>query len=175
MNTEPQDTQQGSAADSAAKSDVGLFYQDEQNFLIEGETPLLKGDIHPAIFWKSVAVFVLAAILLKPAFNLAVFLALVGLFMFVLAFITHKCLVLLLTDMHVIVRSGIAFADLMQIRYSKIESVNIHVTLIGQLFGYGAVVIKGTGDRDVMVPFIRNASEFRNALQKRLIDEEKKQ
>ena len=93
-------------------SPEGLFARDQFSFLLPGETPIVVGRIHPAIFWKSVVVLLLAlGLLTGPASNLSVFLGGIGLFMYVYAYITKRYLLLMLTDKHVIIRSGIAFAD----------------------------------------------------------------
>ncbi len=138
-------------------------------FLLEGETMLVQGRVHPAIYWKAVAVLGLAVVLLFKAFALGMFLAFVSAVMFFLASLTQRYLVLILTDKRVIIRSGIAFVELIEIRHSQIESVELFYTLPGQFFRYASVVVSGTGRRSVMVPYMENAVEFRRALEEILI------
>lgn len=146
----------------------------QASLLGEGERVILTGQVHGGIYWKAVAALILGLLLLIPAFNLGVFILFVGAVMFVYAHLTRAYLVLMLTNKHVAVRSGIAFMDITQIRHSQIESVNVAATLIGQMFGYATVVIAGTGQRVIMIPFIANARQFRQELDKMLVAREEK-
>ncbi len=139
------------------------------DFLLEGETLLVQGRIHPAIYWKAVAVLGLTLVLLVKAFNLGVFFLLVSGVMFLMAGLTQRFLMLILTDKRVVIRAGIAFVEIIEIRHSQIESVELSYTIPGQFFGYASVVVSGTGRRSVMVPYIENAVEFRRALEEILI------
>lgn len=143
-------------------------------FLLEGETMIIQGRVHPAIYWKSVAVFGLALVMLFNAFALGMFLAFVATIMFFLAGLTQRYLVLILTDKRVIIRAGVAFVELIEIRHSQIESVELFYTLPGQIFRYASVVVSGTGRRSVMVPYMENAVEFRRALEEILIKRDDK-
>lgn len=138
-------------------------------FLLEGEQMIVQGRVHPAIFWKAVGVMGLAVVMLFKAFALGLFLCFVAAVMMALAALTRRYLVLILTDKRVIIRAGIAFVELIEIRHSQIESVELFYTLPGQIFGYASVVVSGTGRRNVMVPFMENAVEFRRALEEMLI------
>jgi len=141
--------------------------------------PLLQPDekvirvamIHPGIYWKAAVVGGIAlvlAILVPLVFNLALFLGLVAVIMFVFASLTKYFLLLVLTDKRVFLRSGIIRVDTIQIRHSRIESVETEKTIIGQILGYAAVVIYGTGSRRTAIPYIADALEFRNELDEML-------
>lgn len=149
---------------------IALSGYKKPDFLVEGEQALVQGIISKAIYWKGVAVLILALFLLFPAFNLGLFLLLVGGVMIFLAALTERYLILILTDKRVIIRAGILYVELIEIRHSQVESVELSYTLIGQLFGYASVVISGTGRRTVMVPFIRNALEFRQEMERKLLE-----
>lgn len=151
---------------------VALSGHQTPDFLLEGETLILRGTIHKAIYWKSVVVLLLAIFLLFKAFNLGVFMLFVAGVMISMAVLTERYLVLILTDKRVIVRAGITFVELIEIRHSQIESVELSYTIPGQIFGYAIVVIAGTGRRTVMVPFISNAIEFRKGLENILMKRE---
>lgn len=144
------------------------------DFLLEGETMIVQGHVHPAIYWKAIAVIGVAVVMLFKAFALGVFLCFVGAVMFALAALTQRYLVLILTDKRVIIRAGIAFVELIEIRHSQIESVELFYTLPGQIFRYASVVVSGTGRRSVMVPYMENAVEFRRALEGILIKRDDK-
>lgn len=122
--------------------------------------------IHPGIYWKTCAMGVLTFILIiyPFTFNLGVFAALVTLVMFSLATLYKHFLLLALTNKRVFLRHGIIRVDTIQIRHSRIESVETERTIMGQILGYASVVIFGTGSRNTAIPFIADALAFRNEL-----------
>ncbi len=130
--------------------------------LTEDERLISACNIHEAIYWKGVAVMILGLILLPTfMFNLGILLLFVGAVMLGLARLTRHFLILAATDKRIFVRSGIIYADMVELRYSQVESVEVGATPIGQVFGYANVVITGTGQRRIIVPFIRDALTFR--------------
>lgn len=133
------------------------------------ETVLRVAQIHWGIYWKSAAVAIIAFLMLfSILFNLGVFLAGVAVLMFIIASLYKYFLLLVLTDKRVFLRYGILRVDTIQIRHSRIESVETEKTIMGQILGYAAVVIYGTGSRRTAIPFIADALEFRNELDERL-------
>tara|TARA_B100001179_G_scaffold231924_1_gene223177 strand:- start:786 stop:1304 length:519 start_codon:yes stop_codon:yes gene_type:complete len=132
--------------------------------LREGETIIINGIISPGIYWKSLFVLLLALLISLLAWQLGALLLIVSIMMFGVAFLTQRFLLLVLTDHRVIVRYGIMNLETTQIRFSSMESVEVQRTLVGQLLGYASVVLTGTGTRVLIVPFVANANQFRNAL-----------
>ncbi|HEU4837788.1 MAG TPA: PH domain-containing protein [Micavibrio sp.] len=127
--------------------------------------------IHGAIYWKGVAVAIIGMLLL-PTFAAALggFLIFVGVLMLVIAHMTRQLLLLAATDKRIIIRSGILYADMIELRYSQIESIELGINPIGQIFGYGSVIVTGTGQRRVIVPFIDDAISFRKTVNDVLVD-----
>ncbi len=159
MNTaRPQSTMGGMIVPSVVKE---LLRKDEQ--------VLRVAQIHRGIYWKTAFVGALTLFLLfTPLFNLGVFLALVTVIMFTIATLYKHFLLLVLTNRRVFLRYGIVRVDTIQIRHSRIESVETERTIMGQILGYAAVVIYGTGSRTTAIPFIADALEFRNELDEML-------
>lgn len=155
-----------------AQTKTGLKQAADQGYktlLRPDEKVLRVAKIHPGIYWKSVAVgLVTVLMLLSPMFNLGIFMALVTLVMFTIAELYKRFLLLVLTDQRVFLRYGILRVDTIQIRHSKIESVETGRTIMGQILGYASVVIYGTGSRRTAIPFIADALEFRNELDEML-------
>lgn len=135
------------------------------------ETLLSMSVIHPAIYWKGV-VLLIFAILIMPtfAFNLGCFLIFVAAVILSLAWLTRRYLILAATDKRIIVRSGVLYADMIELRYTQVESVELGITPIGQICGYGSVIVTGTGTRRIIVPFITNALTFRNKVNDILVN-----
>lgn len=156
---------------AAAKSTVMPPVPEAVKALIKDDEKVIRvATIHWGIYWKAVAVaFIAILLLITPAvFNLGVFLAGVTVIMAGLAWLTKSFLLLVLTDKRVFLRHGILRVDTIQIRHSRIESVETEKPLMGQILGYAAVVIYGTGSRQTAIPYIADALAFRNELDEML-------
>jgi membrane protein YdbS with pleckstrin-like domain len=146
----------------------------DADVLQAGEEARMRAVIHPGIYWRAIAVLCLAALLLFKAFNLGLFLLLVGVLMFMFAQATKYYLLLLLTDRRVIIRFGILNLETIQFHYNKIESVEVVWPPMGRIFGYASVFITGTGSRVVSIPYIGNAREIRTAIDNLITRQEEK-
>lgn len=140
--------------------------------LQDDERMLAVCTIHKAIYWKAVAVALFAVLLLLTFtfFNLGILFLFVAAVMAALAYLTRRYLLLAATDKRLFIRSGILYADMIEMRYTQIESVELGITPIGQIFGYGNVIVTGTGQRRVIVPFIANAFDFRSKVNDILVN-----
>lgn len=139
-----------------------------RSLLRGGETMTLMGEIHYGIYWKAAALGCFSIILLLSVFNLGVFMAIIAALTFIYAALTKHYLLLALTSKNVIIRYGIINLDTVQVQMNRIESVQLARTIIGRILGYATVVVTGTGNRTMMIPFIANADEFRSALENQL-------
>ena len=127
--------------------------------------------IHAAIYWKSVAVLMFAIfVMLAFAIELGLFFALVGGIMLVMAHLTRRYLILAATDKRIFVRSGWFYADMIELRYTQVESVELGIMPIGQIFGYGSVIVTGTGNRRIIVPYVTDAVQFRSKVNEILVN-----
>jgi hypothetical protein len=89
-----------------------------------------------------------------------------------MARMTKKYLLLAATDHRVIIRSGVLNQDRLDLRHSKIESIELLRTLPGMIFGYGSVILSGTGRMRILVPFVQDAGSFRDNLTQKLLERE---
>lgn len=139
--------------------------------LTEDEKMVSSVTIHDAIYWKGVAVFIIGMFML-PGFTttLGLFLIFVAMVMIGLAYLTQHYLVLAATNKRVFVRSGIFYADMIEMRYAQVESIELGISPIGQIFGYGSVIVTGTGQRRVIIPYVKRAIEFRVAVNDILVN-----
>ena len=140
--------------------------------LRDDEEVLFIGIVHPAIMWKAVAVLMLAVLMLLVAVNLALFLGFVGVVMLIMATVTRRYLLLAATNYRILLRGGIVYADVIEMHYRQLESVETGATLIGQIFGYVNVIVSGTGNRRIMVPFMANGMAFKQIVNDILINQE---
>lgn len=139
-------------------------FQDQElkRMMVSGEEVILRAKIHNAIYWKSVAVLAIGLLFLFfVARPLGYLLLTVGAIMVALAMITKHYLLLAITNKRVLARYGLLQMDVVDIRFSKIESIDLERMLPGHLFGYASVVVMGTGQRFIRIPYIANAEAFR--------------
>lgn len=164
------DTTSKSSARSSAKTSQDITLE---GMLVQGEEIILKAELHKALYWKAVAVFILAFFMLvigiTPFFML---LGLVGAVMLSVAILTQHYLLLAVTNKRVLARYGLLQMDVVDIRLSKIESIDLERMLPGHMFGYANVVVMGTGQRVIRVPYIANAEAFRRFYNEMVLVEE---
>ncbi|MBL4804175.1 MAG: PH domain-containing protein [Alphaproteobacteria bacterium] len=143
------------------------------NMLVKGEQVVIEGVIHWGIYWKATAVFIMAIFVALLVFELGVLLGIAALAFFAYAVIKKQILMLVLTNKRMFFRYGILQIDVVDMRFSKIESVEIERMPPGYLMGYSNVVIMGTGQRYVVIPYVANGPEIRQAYNRMtLADEE---
>lgn len=139
--------------------------------LLEGEKILRAAQISNGIYWKACVIFIFALllVLLFPAIrNLSLFIIFIAFLKFGYAYATKMFLRCILTNKRLIIRSGIIRIDTLQINLDRIESVEIGRTIIGQVLGYGDILVTGTGSRISIVPFIDQPATIRNDIEQQL-------
>lgn len=137
---------------------------DVRERLVEGEGVVATGIIHWGIYWRAIAVFVLAIFFaLFIAVELGIFLALVSVIAGIYAVLKKEILLLVVTDKRVLVRFGLLQVDVVDIHFDKIESIELRRMWLGYLLGYSNVVIMGTGNRYIEIPYVANGVQIRQA------------
>lgn len=134
-----------------------------EDILVKGEQVVEQAVVHPGIYWQSIAVFILAMVVGLMVFELGALLAVTAICMFVYATLKKEILMLVLTNKRMFFRYGILQVDVVDIRFSKIESVELERMVPGYIMGYSNVVIMGTGQRYVVIPYVANGPEIRQA------------
>lgn len=150
------------------------FKADVESMLVDGESIVEQGVISDGIYWKAGAVFLIAVLFaLFLAVELGIFLAIVVVLMIIYATMLKGILMFVLTDRRIFVRTGILQVDVIDIRFSKIESIELQRMLPGYILGYSNVVVMGTGNRYIVIPYVSNGVEIRRSYNRlTLADEE---
>lgn len=137
---------------------------DINDMLVKGERIVLEAQISRNIYWKAVAVLIVAVLVaLFVVLEIGVLLAVVSLLMFVHATLLREVLMFVLTNKRVLVRYGILQVDVVDMRFDKIESIELERMLPGYLMGYANLVVMGVGQRYLVIPYVENARELRRA------------
>lgn len=66
-----------------------------------------------------------------------------------------------ITSKRVIRKSGVIMRDTSEIRLSKVESVSVKQGMLGRMFGYGDVIISGSGGNDAVMKGVKDPLAFR--------------
>jgi uncharacterized membrane protein YdbT with pleckstrin-like domain len=123
-----------------------------------GETIVYTTKLHWLIYARTILLMITSVILLgvgllindnqnmTMAFGIgAVVVALVALFTGLRAFIRRATTELAVTDHRVIYKTGLLSRHTIEMNRDKVESVDVDQTLLGRVFGYGTIVVRGTG------------------------------
>lgn len=70
-----------------------------------------------------------------------------------------------ITSKRVIRKSGVIMRDTSEIRLSKVESVSVKQGMLGRMFGYGDVIISGSGGNDAVMKGVKDPLVFRGQVQ----------
>lgn len=141
--------------------------------LVAGEEVLAVSRVSNGIYWKSIAVFVLGLLFaVFVAARLGALLFVVSALMFVYAYLRKNVLLCVLTTKRVMARAGIIKVDMVDIRFDKIESIELEQMLTGYAMGYANLVVTGTGNRYINVPYVANGVIVRRAFSEIVLGEE---
>ena len=123
-----------------------------------GEPIAYAAKLHWLIYGKTILLLIISVMLLGVGLSIddnrnitvalgigAVVFALVGLFTGLRAFIRRAATELAVTDHRVIYKTGLLSRHTIEMNRDKVESVDVDQTLLGRLFGYGTITVRGTG------------------------------
>lgn len=128
-----------------------MRYIDES--LADGETIIQRGK-WPGIFWFGAwAALILLGIIL------------VGLFIFIGAALKMKTTDFAVTNRRVILKRGWLNRHTQELSVESVEGVTLDQSIIARMFGYGRVVVTGTGDAVIAFPPMANPVGFRRAIE----------
>lgn len=167
---------QKSPSKQRSKRKANRFKIDVESMLVDGEEVIEQGVIHDGIYWGAVAVLIAALLVaLFVVVQLGALLAVVAILMIVHATIKKEILLFVLTDKRIFVRNGILQVDVVDIRFSKIESIELQRMLPGYLMGYSNVVVMGTGNRYIVIPYVANGVQIRRAYNRMTLEDNEPQ
>lgn len=121
--------------------------------LAAGETILQRGR-WPGVFWFGAW----AALLLLG-------IIVVGLIIFAIAAIKMATTDFAVTNRRVILKRGWLNRRTHELAVESVEGVSLDQSLVARLFGYGRIVVTGTGDAVIAFPPMANPVAFRRAIE----------
>lgn len=138
--------------------------------LLPGEIIVESAVIHNGIFWQAAAVFILA--LLVAIFvvkELGILLAVTAVIMGIYAIIKKEILMLVVTNKRILARYGLLQVEVVDIHFDKLESMELERMLPGYIMGYSNVVLMGTGNRYIVIPYVANGVALRRAYNEQVL------
>ncbi|HYT95766.1 MAG TPA: PH domain-containing protein [Casimicrobiaceae bacterium] len=91
--------------------------------------------------------------------------ALLGLIVIVVALIRRNSTELAVTNRRVIAKFGFIKRSTIELNLAKVESIRVEQSIGGRIFGYGSVIVTGTGSTMDPIPYVANPIKFRQAVQ----------
>ncbi|OAM34036.1 hypothetical protein A7Q01_04715 [Eikenella sp. NML96-A-049] len=94
-----------------------------------------------------------------------------GVIFFIFAAINVMSTELALTNKRVIAKFGFIRRQTIELNLNKVESIVVNQGVIGRMFNFGSVGVRGTGGGQAPIPYIARPQEFRQQVNN-LLDEE---
>ena len=138
--------------------------------LLEGETIVLRARRHAFAFLRSVLVLIAAAVAM--AFGivpLAAILGIVGFIDFMATWVVWTSTEFTVTNMRVVMKTGIVQRQTSETLIMKVESVDVKQGVLGRMFDFGDVVVRGTGGSIDPFTNLSKPLHFRRAVQEQVV------
>ena|ERR1700751_1860739 len=147
-----------------------------QHVLQPGETVLQESRLHWFIYWRAALFLIIACAIaafyflttdptIRTATLIAggLFLALAILFALGAAIRRHST-ELAVTDHRIIYKTGVFSRHTMEMNRAKVESVDVDQSFFGRIFGYGTILLRGTGGSLEPLPNIQDPLTLRSRI-----------
>jgi uncharacterized membrane protein YdbT with pleckstrin-like domain len=84
------------------------------------------------------------------------------------AFIHRNATEVAVSNMRVLIKSGLLERKSIEVLLSKVESIGVEEPALGRMLGYGSVIIRGTGGTFETFHLISHPNEFRRQVQQQI-------
>lgn len=134
--------------------------------LMSGEDVLYKGKIHWFVFIPGTIMLLISLRLLGLPENtigplLGVILLIFSIVSLLKAIIAKATTELAVTSKRVIAKVGFIRRNSIELNHQKVESFNVDQSILGRIFGFGTLVINGTGGGKTPIANIASPLVFR--------------
>ena len=143
----------------------------EEN-LMSGEKLLYRTKLHWIVFLWPIIWFFLAFLsfisFISGVVILGVIFLVIALVTGLSSLVTYLTSEFGLTDKRVLVKVGFIRRNSLELLLAKVESIQVDQGITGRMFGYGSIIVSGTGGSKNPFHKISNPFEFRKRLQEQL-------
>ena len=118
------------------------------------------GQLHPNYPWHESIKY------LHPGIRIFAFIIFaLGLFTFAQKMVIKATTEIAITNLRLVFKRGLIARSVGEIQINRIEGVNVIQSILGRVFNYGRVAIRGMGVGEVFLPPIEDPVLFRKAIQ----------
>lgn len=104
---------------------------------------------------------------LHPGIRLLAFLMFIfGLLKFAHMMVIKATTEIAITNNRLVYKRGLVARQVGEISIDRIEGVNVLQSVLGRIFNYGRIMVRGMGVGEVLLPTIEDPVEFRRAIEK---------
>lgn len=121
-----------------------------QKSLIKGEQVVLQARIS---WWSQLPLMILGFLLL-PVMGF-------GLLLWVIGIARYFTTEMAITNKRVIAKFGFISRRTVEINLQRIESIQVHQSILGRVFDYGSIIVSGAGNPQAPIPGISDPLGFR--------------
>ncbi|HOV09000.1 MAG TPA: PH domain-containing protein [Spirochaetota bacterium] len=132
----------------------------DQN-LMTGEQVVYKAKLHWVIFISPALLLILGLILFAANGTLGGIVTGLGVIGLIIAYLNVSTSEFAVTNKRVIIKVGIIKRNSLDTVLKKVESITVNQPIIGRMFGYGSIVVSGSGGTPQPFHKIANPLEFR--------------
>ena len=132
----------------------------DQN-LMTGEQDVYRPKLHWVIFISPALLLILGLILFAANGTLGGIVTALGVIGLIIAYLTVSTSEFAVTNKRVIIKVGIIKRNSLDTVLKKVESITVNQPIIGRMFGYGSIVVSGSGGTPQPFHKIANPLEFR--------------
>ncbi len=140
-----------------------------------GETVIYRAQLTPFIYANglfaaafAVPVFVFGMSLPDAAseapFLMAAAPLFIGVVLLVGAFVARVTTEIAVTDQRIILKRGLVRRDTVEMNVGKVESVDIRQSVLGRIFNFGTVLVRGTGAGLAPLRYVEDPLALRSAI-----------
>ena len=147
-------------------------YLDE--ILQPGEKVLYSTNLHWIFYWKAIAAWVLALVLLVLSratttegivllcLSAAAVVAIAALYWTATAWFQRWTTETDVTNLRVVHKAGFIKRRTFEMSLDKVESVDVNQSILGRILSYGSVTVRGVGEGAETIDSIASPLDFRN-------------
>ena len=142
----------------------------DQN-LMSGEQVVYRTKLHWIVFLWPIIFIILALVFFargKEAAILGTLFFLIAILSAVLAFISLKTSEFGVTNKRVLIKVGFIRRNSLETLLQKVEGIQVNQGILGRIFNYGTILIKGTGGTSNPFHKIEAPMEFRKKVQEQI-------
>jgi uncharacterized membrane protein YdbT with pleckstrin-like domain len=137
--------------------------------LVPGEEILFRASTHPAaLILPAIMLFVLMYISYQIAEALICIMGVVSLILLLRIGIYFFTTEFGLTNKRIVAKTGFIKRTSMEIMLSKVESITVNQPILGRIFGFGTIIVTGSGGTRQRFPMIGKPMELRQMVNKQI-------